>query len=118
MLFRVLVTGVFIGSIAATTAFSQGLGIFPAFAAYVVFSASAVIGLGALTVTAPQRPAPSHLWRLDKSRDARAKRIWYPLSITRRTSYWQERLERMTRQTVGAQAKPAAVCVFTSARRN
>ena len=118
MLFRVLVTGVFTGTIAAITAFSQGLGMFPAFAAYVLFGAFAVIGLGVLTVAAPQRPGPSRQWRLDKSREERATRIWHPLSINRRTPYWQERLERMARQTIGAQAKPAAVCVFTSVRRD
>lgn len=118
MLFRVLFTGVFTGTIAAVTAFSQGFGMVPALMAYGVFAAFAVIGMGVLTLTAPKTPAPSHQWKLDRSRDQRAQRIWHPLPQIRRSPYWQERLERMARQTIGAQAKPAAVGVFSSVRRN
>lgn len=118
MLFRVLVTGVFTGSIAAVTAFSQGLGPLAAFAAYAVFAGFAVIGMGVLTITAPKLPAPSRQWQLDQSRDARAQRIWHPLSYNRQSPYWQQRLERMARQTIGAQARPTTFCVFTSVRRN
>ncbi|SMR81334.1 hypothetical protein SAMN04488030_1855 [Aliiroseovarius halocynthiae] len=118
MLFRVLFTGVFTGTIGATAAFSLGLGVFPAFAAYVLFGALAVIGLGVLVLASPQRPTPSRQWPSSKSRVDRTTHVWHPLSINRRAPYWQERLERMARQTIGAQAKPAAVCVFTSVRRD
>lgn len=118
MLFRVLITGVFTGTIAAVTAFSQGFGLVPALMAYGFFAVFAVIGMGVLTITAPRSPAPSLQWKLEQSRDGRAHRIWHPLSQNWRTPYWQERLERMARHTIGAQAKPAAVGVFSSVRRN
>lgn len=118
MLFRVLITGVFTGTIAAVTAFSQGFGLVPALMAYGFFAAFAVVGMGVLSITGPKSPAPSPQWKLEQSRDSRAHRIWHPLSQNRRTPYWQERLERMARQTIGAQAKPAAVGVFSSVRRN
>ena len=118
MLFRVLVTGVFTGSIAAVAAFSQGFGPLAAFMAYAVFAGFAVIGMGVLTIAAPKLPAPSRQWRLEKSRDARAQRIWHPLPQNRKSPYWQERLERMARQTIGAQSRPTTFCVFTSVRRN
>ncbi|SPF75583.1 hypothetical protein ALP8811_00576 [Aliiroseovarius pelagivivens] len=118
MLFRVLITGVFTGTIAAVTAFSQGLGPIAAFLAYAVFAGFAVIGMGVLTIAAPMRPVSSHQWKLDRSRDARALRIWHPLSQGTRSPYWQERLERMARQTIGAQSKPVTFCVFSSVRRN
>ncbi|NDW52932.1 hypothetical protein [Aliiroseovarius sp. PrR006] len=118
MLFRVLITGVFTGTIAAVTAFSQGLGPVVAFMTYAVFAGFAVIGVGVLAITAPKRPVPSHQWKLDQPRDARTQRIWHPLSHNRKPPYWQQRLERMARQTIGAQARPTTFCVFTSARRN
>ncbi|MCK0169669.1 hypothetical protein [Aliiroseovarius sp. S1123] len=118
MLFRVLVTGVFTGSIAAVTAFSQGFGPVAAFMAYAVFAGFAVIGMGVLTLTAPKLPAPSRQWKLDRSRGTRTQRVWHPLLQNRKSPYWQQRLERMTRQTIGAQARPATFCVFTSVRRN
>ncbi|WP_424939364.1 hypothetical protein [Aliiroseovarius sp. S253] len=118
MLFRVLFTGVFTGTIAAITAFSQGLGPISVLIAYTLFAAFAVIGMGVLTITAPKQPASSRQWKLNQSRGTRAHRIWHPLSQNRRSPYWQERLERMSRQTIGAQAKPAAVGVFSSVRRN
>lgn len=117
MLFRVLITGVFTGTIAAVTAFSQGFGVVPALMAYGFFAAFAVVGMGVLTISAPKPPIRSHQWKLDQSRNNRAPRIWHPLSQSRRSPYWQERLERMARQTIGAQAKPAAVGVFSSVRR-
>lgn len=117
MLFRVLFTGVFTGSIAAIAAFSQGYGMIPSLFAYALFSAFAVVGMGILTLSAPKRPLPSHQWKLEKSRNQRVQRIWHPISQRRRSPYWQERLERMARQTIGEQAKPAAIGVFSSVRR-
>ncbi|MCK0142116.1 hypothetical protein [Aliiroseovarius sp. F20344] len=118
MLFRVLVTGVFTGTIAAIAAFSQGYGMIPSLFAYALFGAFAVVGMGILTAAAPKRPIPSNQWKLEQSRNQRAQRIWHPLSQSRRAPYWQERLERMARQTIGEQAKPAAIGVFSSVRHN
>lgn len=95
MLFRVFITGIFTGTIAAVFAITNGAGPVLALISYAIFGALAVLGMGILSMAAPSHAAGSQ---------------------TRRLPYWKDRLDRMVIQTTSAATKPA-VCVFSSVRQ-
>jgi len=115
MPFRALFTGVFTGTLAAIFVLSQGSSVLVALLCYSVFGALALVGMSLVMVVAPKRPEPSRAWRLEQARKARKAGLWHPISWTKakRGPGWQDRLERMAKQT----RQPENIFVFTSVRR-
>lgn len=115
MLFRILVTGIFTGTLAAIAAFAHGYGAILSLLAYAGFGAMAVVGMGVLSLFAPKKPAPFHEWQLARARSERAGALWHPLAgpLPRKSVIWQDRLDRLGQNTP---SKGAPAIVFSSVR--
>ena len=111
MPFRILFTGIFTGSLAAAFAFTQENGMVLAILAYAIFGVMTLLGFGLLTHAAPKRPVAAQT----PNQDQPSSRHWHALVWPQQSQGigWQNRLERMARQTT----PPVNVCVFSSVRR-